>query len=70
MSVFAKLQAAFEPIERRFPPISDEEYLALFPPGTNADIALRVRRVISETCDIPYECIYPSAHFVDDLGLD
>lgn len=56
--------------ERRFPPISEEEYLARCTPGTNSDIALRVRKVVAEQLDIPKERIYPSARLVEDLGAD
>jgi hypothetical protein len=52
----------------RFPPISDAEFMALCPPGTNPAIALRVRRIISDQLGIEYERIYPSSRFVDDLG--
>ncbi|MEO1614766.1 MAG: hypothetical protein AAFV88_02890 [Planctomycetota bacterium] len=55
---------------RRWPPISDDEFVARCPPGTGRDVALRVRRVISEQLGIPYDQIYPEQRFVDDLGCD
>ncbi len=54
----------------RFPPISDCEFMALCPPGTRPEIALRVRRIVSEQLGIDYDCIYPSSRFVEDLGCD
>ena len=56
--------------DRHFPPITDEEYIARCTPGTNPDIALRVRKVIAEQLAVPYERIYPEARLVEDLGAD
>jgi hypothetical protein len=55
---------------RQFPPISDDEFVSRCGPGTNPDIALRVRRILSEYLDVDYECIHPSARLVEDLGAD
>jgi hypothetical protein len=70
MSSFIPRAFSMDPNEfdRCFPPISDEEFLARCTPGTNPDIALRVRRVVSEHLDVPYERIHPSARFIQDLG--
>lgn len=54
----------------RFPPISDDEFMARLPPGTNREIALKVRRIVAEQLAIEYERIYPEASFVNDLGAD
>jgi hypothetical protein len=62
-----RVQAGFE---RRFPPISDEEFVARCGPGTNPDIALRVRRIVADTLGVEYARIYPSSSFVNDLGAD
>lgn len=56
--------------ECRFPPISDEEFLARCGPGTDPEIALGVRRIVSEKLCIEYERIHPDASFMDDLGTD
>jgi hypothetical protein len=56
--------------KKRFPPISDAEFLALCPPETNPEVALKVRRIISEHFAIDYECIHPSARFIEDFGVD
>ena len=56
-------QAAFND---RFPPISDEEFLAQCPPGTNPVVALKVRRIVSVQMGVDYERIYPSTRFVED----
>ena len=54
----------------RFPPLSDAEFVARCTPGTDPDIALRVRRIVADKLGVEYERIYPSTRFVDDLGLD
>jgi hypothetical protein len=56
--------AAFE---KRFPPISDKEFLAQCEPGTNPEIALKVRRILSDSLGIEYERIHPNASLVRDL---
>jgi hypothetical protein len=56
--------------KERFPPISDAEFMALCPPGTNSKIALKVRRILSDQLGVEYERIYPSSRIVDDLGAD
>jgi len=52
----------------RFPPISDDEFMARCPAGTNRDVALKVRRIVSDQLGFEYGRIYPSSRFVDDLG--
>ena len=56
--------------EERFPPISDDEFLARCGPGTNPEVALRVRKIVSHQMGVEYERIYPSTRFVEDLGAD
>ncbi|MHC5543761.1 acyl carrier protein [Singulisphaera rosea] len=56
--------------EDRFPPISDDEFVARCGPGTNREIALKVRRIVSDQLGVEYERIHPSASFVNDLGAD
>ncbi len=51
----------------RFPPITDEEFMALCPAGTRPEIALKVRRIVSEQAGVEYERIYPSTRFINDL---
>jgi hypothetical protein len=55
---------------QRFPPISDDEFIARCRPGVNRDTALRVRSIVAEQLGVPYERIYPSSRFVEDLGAD
>jgi hypothetical protein len=55
---------------RKFPPISDAEFLALCSPGTRPEAALKVRRVISDTPGVEYERVYPSGRFIEDYGCD
>lgn len=54
----------------RFPPISDDEFVARCTPGTRRDTALRVRRIVSEQLGVEYARIYPSSRFVQDLNAD
>jgi len=56
--------------EEEFPPISDAEFLALCKPGTNPEVALKVRRIVAERFAIKYEQIYPSTNFIEDIGAD
>jgi hypothetical protein len=56
--------------EARFPPISDDEFVARCAPGTNREIALKVRRIVAKQLGVEYERIYPSSSFVNDLGPD
>jgi hypothetical protein len=54
----------------RFPPISDDEFVARCTPGTRRDTALRVRRIVAEQLGVEYARIYPSSRFVQDLNAD
>jgi hypothetical protein len=49
------------------PAISDEEFVARCSPGTDPDIALRVRRIIAEFSGVDYERVHPGMNFIDDL---
>jgi hypothetical protein len=40
--------------EERFPPISDAELLARCAPGTRPDVALKVRRIVSDALGVDY----------------
>lgn len=57
-------QAAFD---ERFPPISDAEFLARCKPGTNPDVALKVRRIVADALAIEYERVHPAARLIADL---
>ncbi len=52
---------------KRFPPISDAEFLALCTPETDPQIALRVRKVLSDIYSVDENRIYPTARLIDDL---
>jgi hypothetical protein len=54
----------------RFPPIDDDEFIRRCGPGVNRDVAIRVRRIVSEQLGIEYERVYPEQKFVEDLGCD
>jgi hypothetical protein len=53
---------------KRFPPITDDEFLAACPPGTDPVIALRVREIVSEQLGVEYARLHPAMRFVEDLG--
>lgn len=53
---------------KRFPPISDTEFLARCSPGTRPEVALRVRRLMAEELGVEYERVYPSSRLIEDLG--
>ena len=57
-------------INSEYLPISDDEFMAKCDPGTSRDVALGVRRVISESLGVPYESIYPEHRLVEDLGAE
>ena len=63
-SVSSTMSSSFN---ERWPPISDDEFLARCSPGTTRETALRVRRIISEQFGVPYDQIYPEQDFVNDL---
>lgn len=54
----------------KFPPISDDEYMARCSPGTNREIALKVRRLLVDCLNIEYGRIHPSATLQGDLGAE
>ncbi len=51
----------------RFPPIDDDEFIRRCRSGVNRDVAMRVRRVVSEQLGIEYARVYPEQRFVQDL---
>jgi hypothetical protein len=63
------LPAAKE-FESRFPPISDDEFVARCTPGTSRRVALTVRRIVAEHLAVEYERIHPSMRWIEDIGAD
>lgn len=61
----SSMGAAFD---KKFPPIDDDEFIRRCHQGVNRDIALRVRRIISEQLGVPYDQVYPEQDFVKDLN--
>jgi hypothetical protein len=51
----------------RFPPIDDDEFVRRCGPGVSRDVALRVRRIVSNSLGIDYERVYPEQTFAGDL---
>lgn len=62
-----QLQRRFE---QKFPPLSDDEFVARCSPGTKPQIALKVRRTLADCLCVEYERIYPSSTLQDDLGAE
>jgi hypothetical protein len=56
-----------ESFNSRFPAISDAEFIARCSPGTNPEVALRVRQVLAESIGVECERIYPSSRLIQDL---
>lgn len=54
----------------RFPPISDADFMARCLAGTRPEIALKVRRIISDCLGVEYERISPESRLHQDLGAD
>ncbi|HEX3152396.1 MAG TPA: hypothetical protein VHR66_30260 [Gemmataceae bacterium] len=63
-------QIQWQSFEERFPLMTDAEFVAHCSPGTNPDVALKVRRIIAAHLAVDYERIHPSTRFIDDLGAD
>ncbi len=55
---------------KKFPPLTDEEFVERCGSGTDRDVALKVRNIISAQLGIPAPEIYPEYRFVDDLHAD
>jgi hypothetical protein len=53
---------------RDFPPISDEEFMALCKPGTSPEVALKVRRIVANYSGIEYARVSPMMNFIEDLA--
>lgn len=51
----------------KWPAIDDDEFVRRCPPGTSREVALKVRRIVSEQLGVPYDHVYPEQNFVDDL---
>jgi hypothetical protein len=56
--------------EERFPPLSDAEFVARCQPGTNPEVALKVRRIVAEHFAVEYARVHPSTTFIEDIGAD
>ncbi len=56
--------------ERKFEPISDDEFMARLPTGTSREVALKVRRIVANQFNVEFERISPDTSFVNDLGAD
>jgi hypothetical protein len=52
----------------QFPPMSDAEFLAGCSPGTNPEVALKVRRIVADFLGVERERVHPSMRFVEDIG--
>ena len=55
---------------RKWPPISEDEFMDRLPPGTDRSVALRVRVIVAEQLGVEYDRVYPEQNFVKDLGCD
>ena len=53
-----------------FPPITDAEFLTRCAPGTNPDVALKVRRTVADALGVDYDRVYPTSRLIADLGAE
>ncbi len=58
------------PLEEKWPPISEDEFIRRCSPGVDRERALKVRRIIADQLGVDYDRIYPEQRFVEDLGCD
>ena len=63
-------KAATASFKERFPPITEDEFVAACAPGTPRFVALGVRRTVAECLGVEYERIHPSARLAADLGAE
>jgi hypothetical protein len=70
VAAIAMVRRDITSFRERFPPISDAEFLARCRPGTNPEVALKVRRIVAKHFGIEYERVYPSMTFIEDIGAD
>ncbi|MDA0832717.1 MAG: hypothetical protein O2955_07400 [Planctomycetota bacterium] len=56
--------------DERFPPLTDEEFLAKCQPGTDPEIAFKVRDIIADCLSINPKQVYPEARLIGDLGAE
>ena len=55
---------------KTFPPLTDDEFVQRCGPGTDPEVALKVRGIIATQLGIPPEEIYPDHRFIEDLKAD
>jgi hypothetical protein len=65
-----RAEANMASFEERFPPITEEAFVAACAPGTPRFVALGVRRTIAECLAVDYERIHPCARLAADLGAE
>jgi hypothetical protein len=65
-----RAEATKASFEERFPPITEDEFVAACAPGTPRFVALGVRRTVAECLCVDYERIHPSARLAADLGAE
>ncbi|MDY3563223.1 hypothetical protein R5W23_004722 [Gemmata sp. JC673] len=70
LTVVVSARRARAALERRFPPISDAEFVMRCSPNVDPKIALKVRRMVAAHFAVEYERVHPSTGFVTDLGAD
>ncbi|QDU22340.1 hypothetical protein [Urbifossiella limnaea] len=68
LGIYATIVLREEDFKTRFPPISDDEFLARCTPGTSRHVALTVRRIVAKNLAIEYVRIHPSMRWVEDIG--
>ncbi len=55
---------------KKFPPLTDDEFVERCGPNTDRQMALKVRNIVATQLNIPSAEIYPEHRFIDDLHAD
>ena len=56
--------------EEDFPAMTDDEFVQRCGPGTNREVALKVRAIVARQTGIKPEHIHPETNLFDDLLMD
>ena len=68
--VLLGVRATTAEFEDRFPPISDDEFVARCTPCTSRHVALTVRRIVAKNLAVEYDRVHPSMRWIEDIGAD
>lgn len=64
-AIFLVFFAPSKKFYKRWPAIDDEEFVRRCSPGTDREVALKLRRILADASGEDYENIYPEQRLVD-----